>query len=137
MKRILLTGMSGTGKSSVISELAARGSPIDADSDEWSEWVPYVAIPDLPEANEPELEWVWRADRIRDLLVTDDADVLFVSGCASNMSQFYGQFDHIVLLSAPTAVIFTGGINERNTRPIPIVFRRVNQTFLYLSPHDR
>ena len=25
MKRILLTGMSGTGKSSVISELAARG----------------------------------------------------------------------------------------------------------------
>ena len=60
MKRILLTGMSGTGKSSVISELAARGS-IDADSDEWSEWVPYVAIPDLPEANEPELEWVWRA----------------------------------------------------------------------------
>ena len=47
-------------QSSVISELAARGS-IDADSDERSEWVPYVAIPDLPEANEPELEWVWRA----------------------------------------------------------------------------
>jgi hypothetical protein len=69
MKRILLTGMSGTGKSSVISELAARGyKAIDADSDEWSEWAPYVAIPDLPEANEPELEWIWRADRIRDLL---------------------------------------------------------------------
>ena len=106
MKRILLTGMSGTGKSSVISELAARGyKAIDADSDEWSAWAPYVAIPDLPEANEPELEWVWRADRSRDLLVTDDAAVLFVSGYASSMSQFYGQFDHIVLLSAPTAVI--------------------------------
>ena len=130
MKRILLTGMSGTGKSSVISELAARGyKAIDADSDEWSAWAPYVAIPDLPEANEPELEWVWRADRIRDLLVTDDADLLFVSGCASNMSQFYGQFDHIVLLSAPTAVIFTGGINERNTRPIPIAFRRGKSYF--------
>ena len=89
MKRILLTGMSGTGKSSVISELAARGyKAIDADSDEWSEWAPYVAIPDLPEANEPELEWIWRADRIRDLLMTEDAHVLFVSGCASNMSQF-------------------------------------------------
>jgi adenylate kinase len=68
MKRILLTGMSGTGKSSVISELAARGyKAIDADINEWSEWAPYVAIPDLPEANEPELEWIWRADRIRDL----------------------------------------------------------------------
>ena len=106
MKRILLTGLSGTGKSSVISELAARGyKAIDADSDEWSEWAPYVAIPDLPEANEPELEWIWRADRIRDLLVTDDADLLFVSGCTSNMSQFYGEFDHIVLLSAPVQVI--------------------------------
>ena len=32
-------------------------------------------------------------------------DVLFVSGCASNMAQFYPRFDHIVLLSAPAAVI--------------------------------
>ncbi|MGH8594458.1 MAG: AAA family ATPase [Gammaproteobacteria bacterium] len=46
-----------------------------------------------------------RADRIRDLLATEDADQLFVSGCASNMSQFYGQFDLIVLLSAPADVI--------------------------------
>jgi energy-coupling factor transporter ATP-binding protein EcfA2 len=37
MKRILLTGMSGTGKSSVIRELAGLGyKAIDADSDEWS-----------------------------------------------------------------------------------------------------
>lgn len=40
MKRILLTGMSGTGKSTVISELAARGyKAVDADSDEFSQWV--------------------------------------------------------------------------------------------------
>ena len=42
MKRILLTGMSGTGKSAIISELAARGyKAIDADCDEYSEWVEY------------------------------------------------------------------------------------------------
>jgi dephospho-CoA kinase len=106
MKRILVTGMSGTGKSSVIGALAARGyKAIDADSDAWSEWAPYVAIPDLPEQGEPALEWVWRADRIRDLLMTEDAALLFVGGCASNMGQFYGQFDHVVLLSAPTPVI--------------------------------
>ena len=40
MKRVLLTGMSGTGKSSVIRELAARGfKAIDTDSDEWSAFV--------------------------------------------------------------------------------------------------
>jgi adenylate kinase family enzyme len=41
MKRVLLTGMSGTGKSMLISELAARGyKAVDLDTDEWSEWVP-------------------------------------------------------------------------------------------------
>ena len=40
MKRVLLTGMSGTGKSTLTSKLAARGyKAIDADADEWSEWV--------------------------------------------------------------------------------------------------
>ena len=40
MQRVLLTGMSGTGKSTLIHELGARGyKAIDTDSDEWSEWV--------------------------------------------------------------------------------------------------
>jgi hypothetical protein len=40
MKRVLITGMSGTGKSAVVRELAARGYPaVDLDTPEWSEWV--------------------------------------------------------------------------------------------------
>ena len=40
MRRILITGMSGTGKSSLVAELAARGyKAVDADSAEYSEWV--------------------------------------------------------------------------------------------------
>ncbi len=36
--------MSGTGKSTLIGELAARGyKAIDTDTDEWSEW---VTVPD-------------------------------------------------------------------------------------------
>ena len=31
--------------------------------------------------------------------------MLFFSGCATNQGKFYPQFDHIVLLSAPAAVL--------------------------------
>jgi shikimate kinase len=109
VKRVLLTGMSGTGKSTVISELAARGyKAVDVDADEWSEWVEveFTGDPASPESPvQPGRDWVWREDRIQDLLSTEDAAVLFISGCAENMVKFYAQFDHIVLLTAPAAVI--------------------------------
>jgi len=109
MKRVLLTGMSGTGKSTLTIELAARGyKAIDLDADEWSEWVEVEFSGDAtsPESPvEPGRDWVWREDRVRDLLTTEDAEVLFVSGCAENMSKFYAQFDHIVLLTVPAAVV--------------------------------
>jgi hypothetical protein len=38
-------------------------------------------------------------------LATEDADVLFLSGCAPNQVKFYSQFDHIVLLTAPAPLI--------------------------------
>ena len=52
-----------------------------------------------------EEDWVWREDRVRDLLSTENAGVLFVSGCASNQVLFYGQFDDIVLLTAPPEIL--------------------------------
>lgn len=105
MKRVLLTGMSGTGKSTLICELVARGyKAIDTDSDEWCEWVNVAS--DEPAAGlTAGPDWVWREDRIQRLLSTEDADVLFVSGCKSNQPKFYAQFDHIVLLSAPSRLI--------------------------------
>lgn len=108
MKRILVTGMSGVGKSTVIAELAERGyKAVDADSDEYSEWVTISdpgALPG-PSPEEPGKDWVWREDRIQALLDTEDSDVLFLGGCAENMRKFLPRFDHIVLLSAPTEVI--------------------------------
>src|SRR6202043_607765 len=103
MKRILLTGMSGTGKSTVINELAARGyKVVDTDCDEFSEWVEFIGDSSLfGSPVEVDRDWVWREDRIQDLLSTEDTDVLFLSGCAENMGKFLPQFDHVVLLSAP------------------------------------
>jgi shikimate kinase len=107
MKRILLTGMSGTGKSTVISELAVRGyKAVDADCDEFSQWVEVEGSWGAEGAPvDGYRDWVWREDRIQDLLSTEDTDVLFVSGCAENMPKFFPQFDLIVLLSAPASVI--------------------------------
>jgi dephospho-CoA kinase len=80
--------MSGTGKSSVVRALAARGyKAIDTD-DGWTR--------PLPDGRQ-----LWREDAIAALLVTEDADVLFLAGCEENQVQFHPQFDHIVLLSAP------------------------------------
>jgi dephospho-CoA kinase len=90
--RVLLTGMSGTGKSAVVRALAARGyKAIDTD-DGWCQ-----ALPDGRQ--------IWREDAIGALLATEDADVLFVAGCEENQAQFHAQFDHIVLLSAPPGTL--------------------------------
>jgi dephospho-CoA kinase len=84
--------MSGTGKSSVVRELAARGfKAVDTD-DGWSE-------------PRPDGRQMWREDAIRALLATEDADVLFVAGCEENQAQFHAQFDHIILLSAPPGIL--------------------------------
>lgn len=108
--------MSGTGKSTVIRALAARGfKAIDTDTDEWSEWADIVVETDASATTE-EPDWIWREDRIRQLLSTDDADALFISGCKTNQRTFYPQFDHIVLLSAPTPLIIER-LATRTTNP--------------------
>jgi shikimate kinase len=107
VKRILLTGMSGTGKSTLIGELAARAyKAVDADCDEFSEWVESTGDTGIfGSAVDVNRDWVWREDRIQELLSTEDTDVLFLSGCAENMGKFLPQFDHVILLSAPAEVI--------------------------------
>jgi dephospho-CoA kinase len=104
VKRVLITGVSGTGKSTVTAALAARGyRAVDADDPEFSELV------DVPEETLTGLgsgtDWVWREDRIRDLLSSHDVGTLFVSGSSPNQGKFYAQFDHVVLLVAPPGLI--------------------------------
>lgn len=101
MKRVLITGISGTGKSVLIEELQARGyKAVDADNDEYSEWVEVENDRDeYGSTVEPGRDWVWREARIQALLSKEEADILFLSGCAANMGQFLPQFDQVVLLS--------------------------------------
>jgi len=92
MTVVLVTGMSGTGKSSALAELARRGHEVvDTDYGDWVE-------------ERPGSERLWREDRIDELLVHRDG-VLFVAGCVANQGKFYPRFDAVVLLSAPADVI--------------------------------
>jgi len=95
--------MSGTGKSSVVRGLAARGfKAVDTD-DGWSE--------PLPDGRQR-----WREDAIEALLATEDTDVLFVAGCEENQARFHAQFDHIILLSSPLDVVM-GRLAGRTSNP--------------------
>ncbi len=94
MRRILVTGMSGTGKSTALAGLAALGfQVVDTDDPPWSEW------------SEEESGYVWREDLVADLLAGAGDATLFVSGTVSNQGRFYPLFDAVVLLSAPGEVL--------------------------------
>ena len=105
MTRVLITGMSGTGKSSVIDRLAALGyAAVDADQPDWSHWA-LVAVPGAPPDASPALDWVWREDKLHELLDTSGPDPLFVSGCSPNQGMFRNRFDRVVLLSASPEIM--------------------------------
>jgi shikimate kinase len=104
MNRVLITGMSGTGKSSVIQELVARGYQAhDLDTPEWSEWID--ADPSDVLTPTQGKDWVWREDRVRALLSRPEDGTLFIGGCAENMGRLYPLIDAVILLSAPVATI--------------------------------
>jgi adenylate kinase family enzyme len=107
MRRVLVTGMSGTGKSAALAELGRRGfRTVDTDVAGLSEWI--------PAHDGAEGEWLWREDRIAELLASEDERTLYVSGCVANQGKFYDRFDAVVLLSAPAEVILDR-VEDRTT----------------------
>jgi dephospho-CoA kinase len=92
VRRILVTGMSGTGKSSALAELARRGfRTVDTDEPGWT-------------AEDVDDGQSWDEKRILQLLA-EEGSTLYMSGTASNQGRFYDRFDAVVLLSAPADVV--------------------------------
>lgn len=95
---MLITGMSGAGKSSVLHELGERGyAVVDTDYGPWTTehglWDEMLMGALLGESNE-----------------------VVVSGTVSNQGTFYDRFDHVVLLSAPISVLLDR-VRRRSSNP--------------------
>ncbi|PPB50895.1 ATP-binding protein [Arthrobacter pityocampae] len=87
MSRILVTGMSGVGKTTLLHELIRRGyHGIDTDHDGWV----------LPNGT-------WDEARMSALLASERTVV--VSGTVENQGRFYDRFAAVILLSAPVEVL--------------------------------
>ena len=113
-KRILITGMSGTGKSSVTVRLADLGYvAIDVDAPGYSAEVP--APEDELTGIGPGRDWVWQEAAIRTLLARPDL-IIFLSGCSPNQGAFYPALTHVILLTASPALI-TARLSARTNNP--------------------
>ena len=98
MARVLVTGMSGAGKTTVLDELHRRGQPtVDTDYDGWQS----------PGGG-------WDEERMARLLASTGQVV--VSGTVENHGRFYDRFEHVVLLSAPLDVLLSR-VSSRQNNP--------------------
>jgi hypothetical protein len=91
LMRVLLTGMSGAGKSALVCELRRRGYPAyDADQVGFSE----------PRADG---RWGWRYELVADLVAQETDRPLFFAGGSEEQIEL--RFDYRVLLTAPRFVL--------------------------------
>ena len=109
MAVVLVTGMSGAGKSMALAELARRGHQVvDTDYGDWTE--------DVRLGHGHGSERLWHEDKMNALISEHNGSTIFISGCVANQGLFYSRFDAVVLLTAPLDVLLERVIS-RTTNP--------------------
>jgi broad-specificity NMP kinase len=102
---VLVTGVSGSGKSTVLTELRRRGHRvIDTDDPGW------IVETETDGGPEP----VWDLDQVKALIDGHRTGWRFIAGCVANQRVVYDRFDAVVLLSAPLDVILDRAATRAN-----------------------
>lgn len=110
MTRILITGMSGTGKSTVLRLLQQLGfKTVETDETGW-------CVPEDGDWSQPDEMWILDEARITALLDEHLDRHLFVSATRANQGTFYDRFEHVVVLRAPLNVMLTR-VQSRSSNP--------------------
>lgn len=121
MKKIYVTGVAGTGKTTVAEALQKRGFytiSID-ETDGLCSWVDRETRQKVKHSEELTREftskhqWVCDADYLKKLMDVDE-EVIFVLGITSNQSEYLNLFDTVVLLQCAPEVFLERLKNRTN-----------------------
>lgn len=111
--RYLITGVAGTGKSTVAEELRQQGyAAYDVDAG-FSFYVDKQTRNRVNHPHEPSFEWYAHHERVFDEAVLEhifkehDNEAVFICSITANQSKYYDQFDKIFLLKADDKTIAT------------------------------
>ena len=111
MKNYLITGVAGTGKSTVAKELRKLGYAAYDTEEGFSYYVDKDTGERCAYPSEPTQEWYDKHERVFDerilmnLLKKHADEPLFIASITANQAKYYDRFDKIFLLTAPDDVI--------------------------------
>lgn len=111
MKNYLITGVAGTGKSTIAKELRKRGYAAYDTEEGFSYYVDKRTGERCAYPTQPSQEWYDQHERVFDekvlmnLLHKHTEEPLFIASITANQAKYYDQFEKIFLLTAPDDVI--------------------------------
>lgn len=111
MRNYLITGVAGTGKSTLAKELRRRGYAAYDTEEGFSYYVDKRTGERCAYPKEPSPEWYENHERVFDekvlmnLFKKHADEPLFIASITANQAKYYDHFDKIFLLSAPDEVI--------------------------------